>query len=157
MIEDVLALFAASLKDVEDAVKTLPDERMAEQPYGVRNHPAWTVGHLVVSADYIARLLGEATADVPAGYPVLFRPGTTPMADRSAYPSRDELLSRLRAVHAAADAAVRHSYVARAGDPPPEELRGFAPTVGRIVTFLLAAHEPYHVGQLMVWRKAAGA
>jgi hypothetical protein len=156
MLDDVLALFASSLNDVEKALKDVPDARLAEQPAGVANHPAWTVGHLVVSANYVAHLLGEPRAAVPEPYPAMFRPGTTPRPDRSVYPSKDQLLAHLRAAHAAAESAARRSYAARAGDASPEDLRSFSPTVGRIVVFLLAAHEPYHVGQLMVWRRAAG-
>lgn len=156
MLDDILALFAASLKDVEDAVRDVPDARWAEQPSGVRNHPAWTVGHLVVSADYVAHLLGEPASGAPEAYGGMFRPGTTPSAERGKYPSREELLGHLRSAHASAERAARAKLAAMGSRPAPEELRAFAPTLGRIVTFLLAAHEPYHVGQLMVWRRAAG-
>ena len=44
----------------------LSTEQMAAQPCGVINHPAWSLGHLVISADHLGQLLG-LESNVPEG------------------------------------------------------------------------------------------
>ena len=59
------------------AVLDLPDEFMALQPAGARNHPAWTLGHLLFVEGKGARVLGLSPSS-PAEekrYTVLFGRG----------------------------------------------------------------------------------
>ena len=156
MINPILGLYASTLKDTEELVKDIDDARFAEQPAGIRNHPAWTLGHLVVSGNFILIQLDEPPIQLPESYGKLFPPGTQPTADRSVYPSKQELLTHLRAVHAAVANAVPRKHEAYFDKPTPEKFRAFVPTRGQLILYLLASHEPGHLGQLIAWRRAAG-
>lgn len=152
----VLHLFALGLNDVESFAKTVPDPRWAEQPAGIRNHLAWTLGHLCLGLDEGVTLLGR-----PAGCPPAWRKtmdyGTMPVADRAAYPAADELLGRFRERHAALAAAVREAPAEAMGAVNPHEaLRPYFPTVGHEVAYYLSGHTDHHMGQLLAWRRAMG-
>lgn len=134
----------------------LPCERLAEQPPGVVNHPAWTVGHLAVGIDMALELMGEATV-CPAGWSEKHAPGNVPSDDRSMYAGKDELMERYNAAHAALVAAVgKADEAVYAAEMPVEAYREFFPTIGHAVMYMLMSHEPAHVGQVAVWRRAAG-
>jgi hypothetical protein len=155
-IDFILSIFAGTLHNITSAVADIPDERLAEQPSGVVNHPAWTLAHLGSAAGFIISLLDEPVdGDIMAEFKQ-FGPGSQPTPDRSAYASRADMLATLAARHARAEAAVRAKHTTHFDRPPPEFVRAFAPTIGRLVVYLLAAHESYHLGQLMQWRRAAG-
>lgn len=138
------------------AVEDVPEERMAEQPGGIVNHPAWTLSHLNAYAGMLLGMLGDAsvpTADVEMerfGY------GTVPVADGRVYAAKRELIDRFkdRTARLAAMVAERHAeYFPR---PAPEKFRPYSPTLGHIAITLLVAHPPHHLGQLRQWRRAAG-
>ena len=58
MLNHVTYLYGFNLGRAETLVKDLSTEQMAAQPGGVINHPAWSLGHLVISADHLGQLLG---------------------------------------------------------------------------------------------------
>lgn len=155
-IEVLLDVFSDHLNWLEEAVRDIPDARFAEQPNGVRNHPAWTLSHLNSSIGFLLKLLGEtqgASSDVEDKQ---YGNGSIPSTDRLQYLSKVELLQTLKHRHEIVDAAVRSKHEAYFEREAPETLREFSPTIGRIAVFLLSSHESYHLGQLMQWRRAAG-
>jgi DinB superfamily len=156
MIEHLLDLFASTLDDLRKSVADIDEARMADQPAGLTNHPAWTLGHLCTGAGYILRLLDEPDPTASPEDMTKLGPGSKPVGDRSAYPSKADLLARLETLHRLAAAAARVKHAEYFDRPSPENLRKFAPTIGRIVVYLLASHESYHLGQLAQWRRAAG-
>ncbi len=151
----LLEMFADSGRFIDKALEGVPDDRLADQPGGFRNHPAWTIAHVCVANDLLLHLLGRDTLCPPA-WSELARPGTTPKADRSAYPRREELVDMLKRQHDAIDRAVRVAEPADFEQTPPDAFRSFAPTVGHIVAYLLTAHENYHLAQLQAWKRVAG-
>lgn len=163
-IDLVLQLYKDSLKQIREVCWDIPDERLAEQFPGISNHPAWTLSHLWLSSAFVLSLLGIDTS--PANDPAAdqahkdamarFGPGSIPVPDAKAYEKRDPLLSRLEALHMQVDTAVRERHAEYFDKPSPEFLRQYSPTLGRIVIYLIAAHESYHLGQLTQWKKAAG-
>ncbi len=156
MITDLLDLFDDTLRQAERAAADIPDERMAEQPGGMVNHPAWTLSHLATSAEGILILMGDPPRAGAMDEFTRFGPGSTPSADRSSYASKAEILERLRSRHARAAELVRTRHATRFPEPAPEPLRQFGPIVGPLAIYLLAAHEPYHLGQLSQWKRGAG-
>lgn len=159
-IELALQLYKDTHKQVREACWDIPDERMAEQFPGIPNHPAWTLSHLWLSSAFVLKLLGVDTtpADDAESRDAMarFGPGSIPVPDASAYEKRDPLLSRLESLHMQVDNAVRERHAEYFDKPSPEFLRQFSPTLGRIILYLIAAHESYHLGQLVLWKKAAG-
>lgn len=149
-------LYADLLGYARELVADVPDEELAEQPTPGLNHPAWTLGHLVVAADYGLHLLG-APATAPDGWGGLFNPGTVPDPNRAAYPPKGELLAAYEAAHATTDAAVAAADpagVARAN--PVESMRARFPTLADMLGYLLTTHEATHLGQLSAWRRMMG-
>ncbi len=153
-LEHVLDLYLASLNDVVEAVAPLPESAMILQPAGLVNHPAWTLSHLANAAAFIAFLLDEPCADVGEQDMERYGPGSQPVADPSVYASKSELIERLTRRHEVVDSAVRAKHGDYFDRTPPAPFDNFAPTIGRIVVYLLAAHEAYHLGQLMDWKRA---
>ncbi len=49
MLNHVIYVYGFNLMYAETLVKDVSAEQMVEQPGGVINHPAWSLGHLVVS------------------------------------------------------------------------------------------------------------
>jgi len=139
------------LKDVDDA-------RMVEQPPGIPNHAAWQLGHLAYSLEGASQMLGGSFA-LPAGWNDRYGMGSRPLADRGAYPSKNELLDRLE------EAADSVASVMRGGDaaamdatnPVPDPMfQKMMPTLGDAIAFLVNSHYAYHLGQMSGWRRAIG-
>lgn len=156
MIDEVLNSYRLTLDYLRRLVADVPDEDFCRQPNGVVNHPAWVIGHLTQSCQAIGGELGLAEW-LPAEWAALYATGSVPTSDRSAYPSKSKLLTAL------ADGAERVSVrVIALGDVgmsaplPDERYRAVLPTVGHAAAHILISHTAVHVGQVSVWRRAAG-
>src|SRR5262249_23610492 len=94
----------------------LDDARLATQPAPGVNHPAWILGHLAIATDGALRCLGEPGV-CPPEWAKLFGPGSTPVTDRAAYPSKAELLAVLDAGHERVLGAARRADPERMARP----------------------------------------
>lgn len=141
---------------VIDTVDDVPDARMAEQPGGLVNHPAWTLSHLNAYAGLLLSLLDDPTVPTADAELARFGYGTTPVADRGAYPTKQALLERFKDRSSRLAAAVAERSATCFPRRPPETFQQHAPTVGHLAVTLLVAHPAYHLGQLKQWRRAAG-
>ncbi|MEM7806988.1 MAG: DinB family protein [Planctomycetota bacterium] len=151
----IVDLFEGNRDWFAKALDGVPDERMAEQPPGVMNHPAWTLGHCANALDFARFCLGR-DGIVPREWREHVKPSSTPVADRSVYASKDELLGTYNRVHIDLAEAVRSADKSMFAHPLPERFRGMSPSIGHLATFMMTTHEAYHVGQLYVWRRAMG-
>ena len=151
----LLDQFSNSLQWMREAVADIPDGRFAEQFPATPNHPAWTLTHLSISNDFAAGLLGKASV-CPAEWGKLAAPGSMPVADRSTYAGKDELLAKLSESHESLASAVRDARPEDLAAESPDEIKPFAATIGHVVTYMLVAHDNYHLAQLMDWRRGAG-
>ena len=156
MLDHVSYLYGFNLDRARELVKELNADQMVQQPNGVVNHPAWTLGHLTLVSDALGQALGLDSA-LPAGWDEKFNAGGIPSADVSAYPSKDELLAALAAQH------VRNTEAVEKADPsvfskphPNEKTRKKFPTMGDLIVFLMTSHEMSHLGQVAAWRRAMG-
>ena len=156
MLNHVTYLYGFNLGFAERLVKDLSTEQMAAQPGGVINHPAWSLGHLVVAADHLAQLLGlEST--LPEDWSETFKTGGEPSGDPSTYPGKEEILTALKQQHARNVEAAKNVDASRFAEPHPNEgAREHFPTVGDMVVFLMTSHEMDHLGQSAAWRRAMG-
>ncbi len=155
-IDHALHFFAGAQQQFEQLLADVPDERWAEQPAGIRNHPAWTVGHLCVGHNLVLSMLGGEGA-APAEWAETMDYGTMPVGDRAAYPDGSTLLDAYRQGHDALVAAVESTTAgALAAEMPIEAYRSFFPTIGHVVSYFLLTHEPTHFGQVVAWKRAAG-
>ncbi|NNM85115.1 MAG: DinB family protein [Phycisphaerales bacterium] len=136
----------------------IPDARAAEQPAGQVNHPAWTLGHLLLVENSVVHMLsGKAPVDLPANWSELYGMGSKPVSTRSIYQPLEFYVTKLAATRVGMVAAVKALKAEDFAKPfPDEKLRSFLPTIGRAVLFAGLVHEGYHAGQIASWRKAAG-
>jgi hypothetical protein len=133
------------------------------QPHGQVNHPAWTVGHLCVVGGRCVGMLGGieppiafqerfGNGSVPAPGPP---PGSATGTSDDEHPSNTALLKMYRMIHASVHELAAKCPAEKLDEPNPiERLRGFQPTVGDIVGFMVGAHEAYHIAQFFSWKKA---
>ena len=137
-------------------VADVPAEQMYRQPNGVLNHAAWQIGHVSFVRAGMVQLLGE-TVDLPGEWAGLFAPGTTPSADASQYPSKEELLAAFERSHRRVIEAARAASADTLGQPTPiPQIRGMFPTLRHLVAGMLTTHDGMHLGQLSVWRRVQG-
>jgi hypothetical protein len=151
-----LDLFADSLQHLRSCVEPIPDTRFAEQFPALVNHPAWSLGHLITSAAFALVLLDTRPSMQLSLDSTLYGPGSVPTPNRSTYPAKDALLNELASIHDQLAQAVLAHHDTHFAKPAPEAIRASAPTVGRVVMYLLTCHEPYHIAQVVQWKKAAG-
>jgi hypothetical protein len=99
----------------------------------------WLVGHLAVTGDFGRKLCG--------------RPPLCPE-----YPPMAALCERFRAVYTdLCEAALQADAPLLARENPFAPGRASFATAGDFVTYLLAGHLGYHLGQLSGWRAAVNA
>ena len=118
MIEHVTYLYKFNLGVAGRLVADLTAEQMVLQPSGAVNHAAWTLGHLVMSANGLARLL-SLPSDVPDGWDRVFATGGIPSGDAADYPAKEALLEALAAQHERNTAAVLAADPAWLAEPAP--------------------------------------
>lgn len=151
-ILDIHAMVSGFLAE---AVDDVPESRMAEQPGGLVNHPAWTLSHMNAYAAMLLAILGDPGGAAAEAEMERFGYGTTPVPDLSAYAPKRALLDGFRERNARLAAVVRERHAVAFPKPPPERFRP-TPTVGHLAITLLVAHPGHHLGQLRQWRRAAG-
>ncbi|MEM6551523.1 MAG: DinB family protein [Planctomycetota bacterium] len=153
--DDLLFAYRWNADTLTRLADDIDDARFADQPVPHINHPAWLIGHVSAYNDVVLALLTGQPFDNPWTLPCgKDRP---PVADRSAYPSKPELIQRFTTgVDTAVDAIA--SAEPAAWSAPVEHAtwgKQFA-RVASAVSFLTSAHLAYHTGQLSSWRRAAG-
>lgn len=155
-MDPVLHSFAYAVDYLADQLADVPDTDLAAQPAGVVNHPAWTLGHLALVCQNLGGVVGVAPW-LPEDGAGRVGPGSTPVADRRAYPSKADALAALRDARARiADAVGRLDAAALdAPFPDPSYLDVFH-TVRHFLIQVLVGHTAYHVGQVGVWHRAMG-
>jgi len=85
------------------------------------------------------------------------RLGSTPIAHREEYPSKDELLRALdERRNTLSQAYLRATPEELAKPMADPRIARIFPTVGRLIAYAMMFHEGTHLGQLAAWRKAAG-
>ena len=140
-------LIRAHLSDFSEA-------DMLVRPAADANHAAWQVGHLTNSlVSLIHAVSPGAMPALPAEF--VHRHGREGATIDSGFDSKDKLLDRFDEIN---DAAITWALSLSDADQDratPEQLKGFAATVGQLV-FALPMHTHMHVGQIQVIRRALG-
>jgi len=155
-MEAILHSFAYSLDFLRDQVEPIPADQLTAQPAGIRNHPAWILGHLA----YACQLLG-ATRGMPVWLPdhwtVRYGTGSVPTAEPRTYESKAKLLAILRDCRSRLEVVVAGLSADQLDAPFPEpSYRDVFPTIRHALTQVLLGHTAYHLGELTVWRRAMG-
>ena len=144
-----------NLEMLKSTLADFSDADMLVRPVPAANHAAWQVGHLASSE---ARLLGaikNTAPALPAGWEAKFTKETASKDDPSFFPKKQELLDQLAGARQATIQWVRTLKESDFGQPGPERMRQFVPTIGHIAT-MMPAHLAMHMGQLQVIRRKLG-
>lgn len=135
----------------------IPAADMCKQPPGLPNHPTWLMGHLAMVRNSIAKQAGNPSADFPESWGKLFGRNSTPTADSSQYPGKDELWKTFERLHDhALRAASELTSEQLAGPHTIDVLKPAFPTLGDLLVQMLTSHDGLHAGQLSDWRRANG-
>lgn len=155
MIDDLLFLYSKNLDYARRLVADVDDAQMAAQPAPLMNHPAWTLGHLAGTANFLLRLWGKPTL-VPPTWKDRYGRDSKPSADRAIYESKKQLLDILERSHAAVETALRSMTEKDLSGPAPAPYNERFPTFRSLVIQMLSGHEQTHLGQLSAWRRVQG-
>ena len=153
-MKPILHSFAYALGFLREQVAGVSETDMVKQPNGIRNHPAWVIGHLTVVCEAIGGAIGLPPW-LPEEWATRFGTGSVPIADASAYDTKENALARLRDAQGRITRAVAELDESRLDEPFPDPAyHDVFPTIRHALTQILAGHPAFHVGQLSVWRKA---
>lgn len=155
IIEGLLFAWNKNLVYGQKLVADLSDEQMALQPGPGMNHPAWVFSHLNLYHPVIEHVIKGELFDDPQGHP--FGMKSKPVADRSVYASKDELVKAFVVGHENVAAALGAATDAAFDQPVAlERWVQFMPTAGIALPYLMLVHENTHFGQLSAWRRVQG-
>ena len=157
MFDRERAVFDFNLTILERMCQDVTDANYRDPVTPGGNAPAWILGHLSLACDNVLQVLGKE-ALLPKSWGTWFRSGSKPDALPLELPSKDQLMTALRAGHT----AVSHAAVApdsgRLGHPHTLPWFEHSPlrTWADVVAYYITHHESFHMGQLSVWRRAHG-
>ncbi len=157
MFETELKLYELMRQWCHRMAADIDPAQLAHQPAPGIKPPIWVLGHLAVSTDYAARILGLAR-DCPRPWHVHFGRGSQTVPPDDVRPAKDELLAALDGGHRRVAAAIATADAGALGQPHQVELFQGTPlaTLGDLVGHLLTTHEAFHLGQLSTWRRQMG-
>jgi hypothetical protein len=135
----------------------LSEDQIALRPGGNMNHPAWILGHVSLYHPAAVALLAGLEFDDPKDDDLYGFAGRGPIDDPSVYGGKAALLDRFAEGH---EQVAQSLLMAKPEDfqRPPSLARWAAqyPTVEFMLPDLLIFHESMHLGQISIWRRAAG-
>lgn len=135
----------------------LTDEQMLLRPGGNMNHPAWILGHMSLYYPIVPALLKGGTFADPADDDLFGFRGRGPQDDLALYGSKASQLERMSSGHEQVAQALLSANESDYQRPPSlPRWADMYPTVEFMLPDLLLLHENIHIGQLSIWRRAAG-
>lgn len=138
-------------------VADLTEAQMYQQSVPGENHPAWTLGHLLM-ADYFIFLLLKIpnTPQMTENLWNTYGPGHTPPLEREKYLPKEQLVEQLIEGDRIRRQFIQEMTSADLAQPTPEpRIAASQPTLGHFLHYMLF-HEGNHGGQLAAWRKTQG-
>jgi uncharacterized damage-inducible protein DinB len=147
MMESNRSLLLMLLKDLDGAA-------LMYRPGGQGNNALWLLGHIASGEDHLASFGGAKIKVAPVGDLSKFAMGSTPVADASAYPTKQQLLDYAAAVHEQVLAALAKTKDADL-DQPAVNAPEFFKSRGHAWQ-MVVSHETGHIGQLTVIRRELG-
>ena len=138
-------------------VDDLSDEQMVQRPGGNMNHPAWMLGHVSLYHPVTLQLLAGEPVDDPKNDSLYGFAGHGPVDDIKAYGSKESIVAWFADGHEnVAQALLAAKPQAFRRPPSLERWAKMYPTVEFMLPDLLLHHESLHIGQISIWRRAAG-
>lgn len=134
----------------------LTDEEIFERPVEGINHIAWQLGHLIASEHFmIDKIKPGSMTPLPEGFAEKHSNATAGVDDPSAFLSKAEYVQLALEQRAGTMAVLESLSDDELGEPVPESLRHFSPTVAGIFS-MQPVHWLMHAGQWAVTRRRLG-
>lgn len=134
----------------------LTDEELLHRPHAGCNHIAWQLGHLIASEhQMIEGVAPGSMPDLPEGFAGKHSKETSASDEGSDFCSKQEYLELFETIRSATLAALEKLSDEDLDKPSPEEMQGYAPTVGAAFD-LQGGHWLMHAGQWAVIRRQLG-
>lgn len=153
-MKPVLHSFAYCLDYLREQVADIDEADMVQQPNGIKNHPAWSIGHVTHTCEMLGGVIG-LPGWLPSDWGERFGTGSQPVTDPSLYGTKDELLDTLSDAQSRIMQAIESLSDSRLDEPfPDESYRVVFPTIRHAITQVLVGHTANHIGQVSVWRRA---
>jgi hypothetical protein len=158
MFDREITLYAFALNYCRMLTADLDEAKLLAPPVPGVHSPAWILGHLAISTDYAASLLGLPRV-CPASWFKAFGPGSAADSVPSPAPTKAELMSVIESGQARVAAAAKTADPAAMAKPHAlnmELLKRALPTNGDLLAHLLTTHPATHLGQLSLCRRLMG-
>jgi hypothetical protein len=157
VFERELTLFKFNLKYLRMLVADLEESQMTAVAYPGANPPVWILGHLAVTMDFAARMLGLEAA-CPRPWHKQFAPGTKPADLEPPLPTKEELMAAIEGQHRRVSEAAPGASADVMNAPHAVEI--LKPTVlkttGDVMAHLMTTHMAFHLAQLSACRRSTG-
>jgi hypothetical protein len=138
-------------------VNDLTVSQMVLRPGGNMNHPAWILGHVSLYHPTVVALLAGKSCPDPKDDPLCGYSGKGPADDVQVYGGKEKIVSRFADGHEQVAQSLLHAtpedFLRK---PSVERWAAAYPNVGFMLPDLLLHHESLHIGQISIWRRAAG-
>ena len=134
----------------------MTDEDLMKRPHAKSNHINWQVGHLIASDwNMVSGCYPGALPELPEGFAEKYSKETIGNNDASAFHTKEELMKVMSEQHAAIAEKIKSVSAEELDGPAPEEMKGFAPTVGAVLN-MIGSHWLMHCGQWVPVRRESG-
>ncbi len=156
-VESIVFAWDNQLNYALALLEDLSDQQMVLRPEGKMNHPAWILGHVSIYHPIVVDLLaGRSFVDAKDDRLYGFA-GQGPVDDLGVYGTKQSIVQRFADGHEQVAQALLAAKLADFQRPPSlERWAKSYPTVEFMLPDLLLHHESLHIGQLSIWRRAAG-
>jgi DinB superfamily len=156
-VESMVYAWDNQLRYAQSLVADVSDEQFVLRPGGNMNHPAWILGHVSLYHPITVQLLAGEPIDDPKHDQLFGFAGQGPIDDIKVYGSKQAVVSRFEQGHErVAQALLAATPQALTRAPSLERWAKMYPTVEFMLPDLLLFHEGMHIGQISIWRRAAG-
>jgi hypothetical protein len=156
-VESLVYAWDNQLRYALALIDDLTDEQFVLRPGGNMNHPAWILGHVAAYHPVTLQLLAGEPVDDPKNDPLFGFAGRGPLDDITAYGSKKAIVTRFADGHERVAQALLAAPADAFRRPPSlERWAKIYPTVEFMLPDLLLHHESLHIGQISIWRRAAG-
>jgi len=157
VLERELTLFVFNRNYLRVLAADLDEAALNVAPFEGANPPAWILGHLAVSTDFAARLLGQQRA-CPRDWHVKFAPGSKPADLQPPLPTKSELVEAIENGCRRVIDAVPGASADVLSQPHAIELlkSTVLKTNGDVLAHLMCTHFSFHLAQLSACRRKSG-
>ena len=134
----------------------LSDEDLMRRPHAECNHINWQIGHLIASDhQMVSNCYSGSLPELPEGFVDKYSKENSANNDPGGFATKEELMSLMDSQHAAILEKLKTLSDDDLDIASPEEMRGYAPTVGSVFN-LIGAHWLMHCGQWVIVRREVG-